>query len=84
MLVYLQIAFTILSALFIAAIIPVGALLNWAYALACGFIALLFFGLMLLCKQSIAMKAPPTSETPTSEAQLSDEKSSNETEKAEK
>ncbi len=79
MLVYLQIAFTILSALFIAAIIPVGALLNWAYALACGFIALLFFGLMLLCKQSIAMNAPPTSE-----AQSSDEKSSNETENAEK
>ncbi len=62
MLLYLQIIFTIVSALFLAAAIPVGALLNWAWALACGFFALLFFGLMLLCKQTLAMKKPKTDE----------------------
>ena len=56
MLLYLQIIFTIISAIFLAAAIPVGALVNWAWALACGFFALLFFGLMLLCKQTLAMK----------------------------
>lgn len=62
MLLYLQIIFTIISALFLAAAIPVGALLSWAWALACGFCALLFFGLMLLCKQTLAMKQPKTDE----------------------
>ena len=56
---FLQITFTIISALFLAAAIPVGALVDWAWALACGFCALLFFSLMLLCKQSLAMKKPP-------------------------
>ena len=59
----LQITFTIISALFIAAAIPVGALVGWAWALACGFCAVLFFGLMLLCKQSLAMKNPKPQET---------------------
>ena len=62
MLVYLQVIFTIISALFLAVAIPVGALLNWAWALACGFCALLFFGLMLLCKQTLAMKQPKKDE----------------------
>ena len=62
MLLYLQIIFTIISALFLTAAIPVGALLGWAWALACGFCALLFFGLMLLCKQTLAMKQPKTDE----------------------
>lgn len=69
MLLYLQIAFTIVSALFLAAAIPVGALLNWAWALACGFCALLFFGLTLLCKQTLAMKNPPNEEKEENEPQ---------------
>ena len=52
----LQIVFTVLSALCVAAVIPVGALVGWAWAGACGLIALLFFGLTLLCKQSNAQR----------------------------
>lgn len=48
----LRIFFTILSALCVAAIVPLGGLLGWGYA-AWGLLgAFLFFGLMLLCKQS--------------------------------
>lgn len=47
----LRIAFTIVSAIFIAAVIPVGALYSWTAAIVCGIGAFLFFGLMLLCKQ---------------------------------
>ena len=48
----LRILFTLLSALCVAAIVPLGALLGWGYA-AWGLLgAFLFFGLMLLCKQS--------------------------------
>ena len=56
MLVKLQILFTILSAICIAAFIPVGSLLDWPYAILCGLLAALFFGLMLLCKQAVAKK----------------------------
>lgn len=49
---YLQVVFTILSALCIAAIIPVGAFLGWVWAGVCAVSAFLFFMLMRLCKQS--------------------------------
>lgn len=54
--VYLRIIFTILAAICIAALIPLGALLGWAWVGYCFFGALLFFGLMLLCKQSQEIK----------------------------
>lgn len=47
----LRIAFTWISAIFIAAVVPVGALVNWGWAVVCGLCAFLFYGLMLLCKQ---------------------------------
>lgn len=47
----LRILFTIIAALFVAAVLPVGAVLSWAWAGACGLLAFLFYGLMLLCKQ---------------------------------
>lgn len=47
----LRIAFTFVSAVFIAAVIPLGALYSWTYAGICAVGAFLFYGLMLLCKQ---------------------------------
>ena len=63
MLLILQIVFTVLSALAVAAVLIVGALFSWAWAGFCIVLALLFFGAMLLCKQSLAMKKP--NETPS-------------------
>lgn len=47
----LRILFTIIAAVFVAAVIPLGALYSWAWAGLCVIGGLLFFGLMLLCKQ---------------------------------
>lgn len=52
----LRIFFTMLSALLIAATIPVGIFFGFGWAGLCGFCALLFFGVMLLCKQSQEMQ----------------------------
>ncbi len=52
MLVKLRILFTILSALCLGAIIPLGVWLGWVGFVVCGAGALLFFSLMLVCKQS--------------------------------
>lgn len=52
MLLFLRIAFTVISALCLGALIPVGAILGWTYAILCGLGAFLFFVLMLLCKQA--------------------------------
>ena len=54
---YLRIIFTILSALCIAALIPLGALFGWAWVGYCFLGALLFFVLMLLCKQTQDIQA---------------------------
>lgn len=48
----LRIAFTILSAVCVAALLPVGAFLGLGWAGACGLIALVSFGVVLLCKQN--------------------------------
>ena len=56
MLVTLRILFTVISAVFVASILPVGALLGWGWAGGCGLFAVLFFVLMLLCKQSQEFK----------------------------
>ena len=54
---YLRVIFTILSAVCIAALIPLGALFGWAWVGYCFLGALLFFVFMLLCKQSQDIKA---------------------------
>ena len=59
MLLVLQITFTILSALCIAAFMPIGAWLGWDWAIGCALVAGVFFVLMLLCKQSLQMKQVP-------------------------
>ena len=48
----LRIFFTILSAICIALIIPVGAFFGWFWAIGCALFALLFFVIMLIFKQS--------------------------------
>lgn len=52
----LRILFTILSALCVAAVIPIGSFFGFYWALAVAGAALLFFGLMLACKR--AQEAP--------------------------
>lgn len=47
---FLRILFTVLSAIFAAAIIPVGALLSFPYALASAAMAIICFGIMLFFK----------------------------------
>ena len=47
----LRIIFTIISAVFISTVIPVGALVSWTWAGSCALFALLFYALMILCKQ---------------------------------
>ncbi|MBQ8685924.1 MAG: hypothetical protein IJ514_07115 [Clostridia bacterium] len=62
MLLYLQIAFIIIAAVFAAAALPVGTWLGFPWAIACVMLALLFFGLCLLCKQSRAKHEEPPQE----------------------
>lgn len=47
----LRIIFTVISAIFVTSVIPVGAIYSWLAAGVCAVGAFLFFGLMLLCKQ---------------------------------
>ena len=56
MLLFLQITLTILSAICAAAVIPLGAFFDWPWAIGFALGAVLFFVLMLLCKQSRALK----------------------------
>lgn len=46
----LRVFFTILAAIFIAAIVPVG-IFNWTIAIMCALAAFICFGLMLIFKQ---------------------------------
>ena len=65
MLVKLQIFFTILSAVCLAAVFPVGTFLNWLGALGCGIAAFLFFGAVILCKNIRERKENPPAKTKT-------------------
>ena len=56
MLLYLQIALTLLSAVCVALILPLGAWLGFPWAIALALAALMFFMLMKLCKQTREMR----------------------------
>ena len=45
-----RILFTILSAICVACVIPLGAFLGWTWAGVAALLAFTFYGLMLLCK----------------------------------
>lgn len=61
----LRILFTVLAALCLASAIPVGIFFGFGWAGLCGFCALLFFGVMLLCKQSQEMQESKDQPKPT-------------------
>lgn len=52
MLLYLQIALTILSAICVALVFPLGTWLGFGWAIALALAAVMFFMLMKLCKQT--------------------------------
>ena len=52
MILYLQITFTILSAICIALVLPIGTWLGFIPAIALALAAVMFFMLMKLCKQT--------------------------------
>ncbi len=60
---FLTILFTNLCALCIAALFPLGMIFGWGPAGYCLLGAFLFFGLMLLCKQSQEAKEQKESST---------------------
>ena len=66
MLLKFQIIFTILSALCVALILPIGTFLDWIWALICVFGAFIFFMLMRICKQARETQEEntPTESTP--------------------
>ncbi len=60
MFLYLRIVFSILSALCVGALIPLGVFLGFEWAGVCLLGAILFFGLTLFCKQSQELKENST------------------------
>ncbi len=65
MLVKLQILFTILSAVFVAGVFPLGIIINWTAAIISALAAFFFFSLMYLCKQKNKELHPEQYQTPT-------------------
>lgn len=72
MLLYLQIALTILSAICVALVIPLGSWLGLGWAIGLALAAVMFFMLMKLCKQTLQFRekqdeqAKTTDENPQS------------------
>ena len=56
----LQIVFTIISALCVAAVLPVGAFLGFTWAIVLALVAFTFYLLMLTCKQAQIAKEAET------------------------
>ncbi len=73
----LQIVFCILAAIAVACVLPLGGLLGWTYGIVAALFALLFFGVMMLCKQQHSFthpeQAPPETKS-ESESQDGQEK----------
>ncbi len=59
----LQIIFTILSAIFVAGVFPLGILIDWNAAIVSALAAFLFFSLMYVCKQKNKSLHPEDYET---------------------
>ncbi len=72
MLLYLQITLTILSAICVALVIPLGSWLGLGWAIGLALAAVMFFMLMKLCKQTLQFRekqdeqAETTDENPQS------------------
>lgn len=74
MLLYLQIALTILSAICIALVFPLGVWLGFIPAIALALAAVMFFMLMKLCKQSREFREKKDNPDESDEQQQSEEK----------
>lgn len=76
----LRILFTVLSALCLAAFLPVGALAGWGYAAICAAGALCFFTLMMICKQNQlnAERTPTALPDENKKAEIPEEKKNGE------
>lgn len=59
----LQIVFTLLAVLCVAAVLPVGSIFGFGYAGLCIVFAFVFGGLMMLCKQNHAIEERKKQET---------------------
>ncbi|MBQ8323070.1 MAG: hypothetical protein IJX91_03805 [Clostridia bacterium] len=84
----LRVLFTILSAICVAAVVPMGAFFDWIWAALCAIAAFLFYVLMRICKVNQEMResqpthgdflAPKKEEMPVDTSTDSDEKSQKE------
>ncbi|MBQ8658122.1 MAG: hypothetical protein IJ506_03225 [Clostridia bacterium] len=70
----LQIIFTILSAIFVAGVFPLGILIDWNAAIVSALAAFLFFSLMYVCKQKNKSLHPEDYEEPESSEAPDEEK----------
>lgn len=70
----LRIIFTILSAIFAAAVLPVGAWLGWIPAIACAAVAGICFFVMLFFKQEQLKREPEATQTEESSEKTSESK----------
>ena len=75
---HLRIIFTILCAICIAALFPLGMILGWGPAGYCLLGAFLFFGLMLLCKQSQEAKEAKEAREKPSQDEATDDTATDE------
>ena len=81
----LQITLTILSALCVAAVVPVGILVEWGWGAFCAFLAILFFVFMKICKTQVEIdKAKHPERYPSPPEALPPKNSENEEETTEK
>ena len=82
MLLFFQIFFTVLSAICVGAVVPLGMWLGWLWAGIAVLGAILCYVFMLLCKQTRALRGEIPIEEPSKTEETENAKTSEETENA--
>ena len=82
MLLFFQIFFTVLSAICVGAVVPLGMWLGWLWAGLAVLGAILCYVFMLLCKQTRALRGEIPIEEPSKTEETENAKTSEETETA--
>ena len=82
MLLFFQIFFTVLSAICVGAVVPLGMWLGWIWAGIAVLGAILCYVFMLLCKQTRALRGEFPIEEPSKTEETENAKPSEETENA--
>lgn len=82
MLLFFQIFFTVLSAICVGAVVPIGMWLGWLWAGIAVLGAILCYVFMLLCKQTRALRGEIPIEEPSKTEETENAKTSEETENA--